>query len=260
MILIYFTVFLCRTFKNKSEPCQKVVTVKEMLQKKDTVSNNTLNISETQNESFEVFKTSGGIKITLFFSHEFRIFPDSLIFSANATKKVGFSQNSNDLIQPTNNHLDETINELYAGLKSKRENNSCDGGSTKSDDDAEELFADSKITNKRSPTDDSQINKSNNYNIDFADILREKLSHCCPVCFKKNNFEDTDLYITHLKNCAYKNKISTEQLKKALELQLKQTTERVALGLPAAPKEKPQKKSYPRNVSKISHFHFGLAN
>lgn len=33
-----------------------------------------------------------------------------------------------------------------------------------------------------------------------------------------------------------------EQLKSALELQHKQTSERVALGLPIAPKEKPQRK------------------
>lgn len=47
----------------------------------------------------------------------------------------------------------------------------------------------------------------------------------CPICLKK--FEKL---VPHIKSCATKQSISTDQLFKAIDLQLKQNEERAALG------------------------------
>lgn len=56
----------------------------------------------------------------------------------------------------------------------------------------------------------------------------------CPLCLKM-----VEKYVTHIKACAAKRKLTTQQLMMALELQKKQAEERLALGLPLLPQKLP---------------------
>lgn len=91
---------------------------------------------------------------------------------------------------------------------------------------------------------------------DFCNLLKDNVIQHCPICFKKNTCDQISGFITHLKGCAFKHKISTEQLIKAVQLLEKQTSERVALGLPKIASEKTSvKKNYTKKVRKL-YFHF----
>ncbi|XP_043501644.1 uncharacterized protein LOC122523826 isoform X2 [Polistes fuscatus] len=60
-----------------------------------------------------------------------------------------------------------------------------------------------------------------------------KIAYVCPLCFK--TFKDTNSKTLHMKTCATKNNVSMKQLLQAMELQERQSAERVSLGLLAAP-------------------------
>lgn len=85
--------------------------------------------------------------------------------------------------------------------------------------------------------EDAQSTNPNKAN-DITDLLKNNVIQFCPVCLKKNTTNQTTVFLPHLKNCAAKNKVSTDQLLKAIELQQKQTIERAALGLPAVIQDK----------------------
>lgn len=86
----------------------------------------------------------------------------------------------------------------------------------------------------REDAQSTNLNKAN----DIIDLLKNNVIQFCPVCLKKNITNQTTVFLPHLKNCAAKNKVSTDQLLKAIELQQKQTIERAALGLPAVIQDK----------------------
>lgn len=83
---------------------------------------------------------------------------------------------------------------------------------------------------------------------DIVKLLEECVIRQCPICLKKPNFEQTSSIITHLKSCAAKNKISIEQMIKAVQLQQKQLTERLTLGLPISVHEKAPKRNGSKKV------------
>ncbi|KAL7296966.1 hypothetical protein TKK_0009406 [Trichogramma kaykai] len=60
-----------------------------------------------------------------------------------------------------------------------------------------------------------------------------KESFPCPLCLKP--FKDEVIRMSHLKNCATKNNITTKKALDAMQLQDRQASERRSLGLPAAP-------------------------
>lgn len=65
---------------------------------------------------------------------------------------------------------------------------------------------------------------STNLNCDSIVVLQ------CPLCYR--SFDKLSTKTSHLKGCALKHKLSTQQLLEALELQHRQATERKSLGLP----------------------------
>ncbi|XP_047350931.1 uncharacterized protein MAL8P1.12-like isoform X2 [Vespa velutina] len=75
-----------------------------------------------------------------------------------------------------------------------------------------------------------------------------KVAYVCPLCFK--NFKDTNSRILHMKNCAAKNNVSMEKLLQAMELQERQSAERVSLGLLAAPVLQNKKQT---TINKMDH-------
>lgn len=97
---------------------------------------------------------------------------------------------------------------------------------------------------------------NSNQTTDIVDLLKENVIQFCPICLKKNAAGDTALFVPHLKSCASKNKVSTEQLLKAIELQQKQTTERAALGLPALAQDRQVPKR--AGVRKVSFCSFNV--
>lgn len=83
---------------------------------------------------------------------------------------------------------------------------------------------------------------------EICDLLKDNVIQHCPICFKKNTFDEVSGFIAHLKGCAVKHKLTTEQLIKAVQLVEKQSSERIALGLPKIASEKTTKKT---NVKKV---------
>ncbi|KAI4502540.1 hypothetical protein M0802_002452 [Mischocyttarus mexicanus] len=78
---------------------------------------------------------------------------------------------------------------------------------------------------------ESNVSAENNESIKLPNDT--KVSYTCPLCFKV--FKDSNSRTLHMKNCATKNNISTKILLEAVELQERQSAERVSLGLLAAP-------------------------
>lgn len=64
-------------------------------------------------------------------------------------------------------------------------------------------------------------------------VLQTKLIQC-PLCLKK-----VEKYVSHIKMCAARRKLTPQQLMLALELQKRQAEERLALGLPLLPEKLP---------------------
>lgn len=76
-----------------------------------------------------------------------------------------------------------------------------------------------------------------------------KVAYVCPLCLK--NFKDANSRILHMKNCAAKNNVSMEKLLQAMELQERQSAERVSLGLLAAPALQNKKQT---TINKMVHW------
>ncbi|KAK2585520.1 hypothetical protein KPH14_010166 [Odynerus spinipes] len=74
-----------------------------------------------------------------------------------------------------------------------------------------------------------------------------EMAYVCPLCFK--NFKDNNSKIRHMKNCASKNKVSTKKLLQAMELQKRQTAERISLGLLGAPVLQNKKHTFIRKMA-----------
>lgn len=108
----------------------------------------------------------------------------------------------------------------------------------------------------REDAQSTNLNKAN----DIIDLLKNNVIQFCPVCLKKNITNQTTVFLPHLKNCAAKNKVSTDQLLKAIELQQKQTIERAALGLPAVIQDKSApKRPIVRKVKTDSNLELAIA-
>lgn len=93
--------------------------------------------------------------------------------------------------------------------------------------------------------------------MELSDVFTPSTVQFCPICFKKNSFDNVSNFVTHLKSCAFRNNITTEQLIKAIKLQEKQAIERIALGLPTVAKEKQKniKKFFNKKVNiKVVYF------
>lgn len=84
---------------------------------------------------------------------------------------------------------------------------------------------------------------------EICNLLKDKIIQHCPICLKKNTCDQISGFIAHLKGCASKHKLSTEQLIKAVQLVEKQTSERIAIGLPKIASEKTTvKRNYTKKV------------
>jgi hypothetical protein len=75
----------------------------------------------------------------------------------------------------------------------------------------------------------------------------KKLTFSCPLCWK--TFENSQSHMLHMKECASRHNLTTRQLLDALELQEKQSAERLALGLPDVPIARMVKKSTAKKVN-----------
>lgn len=79
---------------------------------------------------------------------------------------------------------------------------------------------------------DKEVNPRVDEKSEFLETLKDvkkKITATCPLCLKV--FDNSNSHISHMKQCAKKKKMTTQQLLSALELQKKQMEERRALGL-----------------------------
>ncbi|XP_014218630.1 uncharacterized protein LOC106646921 isoform X2 [Copidosoma floridanum] len=100
----------------------------------------------------------------------------------------------------------------------------------------------SKSKPTRSAVDTNQPSIESSFFKPQASNLADKESFPCPLCLKP--FKDDTTCHNHMKTCAAKKKISTEQLLDAKRLQDRQAEERKALGLLAAPVIPEKKKTF----------------
>lgn len=93
--------------------------------------------------------------------------------------------------------------------------------------------------------------------------VKKKITATCPLCLKV--FENSNSHISHMKQCAKKRKMTTQQLLSALELQKKQMEERRALGLSSqvpvseVKKTNAARKKVQSDVDPESNFQLALA-
>jgi hypothetical protein len=78
---------------------------------------------------------------------------------------------------------------------------------------------------------ESALNCMNEVHISCEGSTRRHLK--CPLCWKI--FEKSQALVLHMKGCAARHNVTTQQLLNALELQERQAAERQALGLPDIP-------------------------
>ncbi|KAL1463153.1 hypothetical protein WDU94_014934 [Cyamophila willieti] len=83
---------------------------------------------------------------------------------------------------------------------------------------------------------------------EITDEIYEKILKCV-LCGKQIQDYSNSWKVNHLKQCATKHKVTTQNLLRALKLQVKQDEEREALGLPKLKTDKPSAPSSRRPIA-----------
>lgn len=117
----------------------------------------------------------------------------------------------------------------------------------------------SNLKDKENHNDENIEEKS-----EFLETMNEvekKITMTCPLCLKI--FDNSTTHLSHMKQCAKKKKMTTQQLLNALELQKKQMEERRALGLSSqmtvSEVKKNNNKKKAQDVDPESNFQLALA-